>query len=161
MGHYDNCREGNCVICGQALGYCEHTEDLRDAPRANDIQHGGDHYKGAEFQHWDLIARNGIGYLEGVASKYPTRWRRKNGAEDVQKAIHYVDKILELIDDCGYRPSGVAPEEDLVRFFTQNGVTDVHERGAIRMLCTWSHRLHLEAARKDLTDLLAKAQAAA
>lgn len=26
MGHYDNCRPGNCVICGQAGGYCEHTE---------------------------------------------------------------------------------------------------------------------------------------
>lgn len=26
MGHYDDCREGNCKICGQAIGYCSHTE---------------------------------------------------------------------------------------------------------------------------------------
>lgn len=26
MGHYDNCRPGNCAICGQAGGYCEHTQ---------------------------------------------------------------------------------------------------------------------------------------
>lgn len=26
MGHYDECRDGNCSICGQADGYCEHTK---------------------------------------------------------------------------------------------------------------------------------------
>lgn len=30
MGHYDNCREGNCSICGQAEGYCEHTEHMAE-----------------------------------------------------------------------------------------------------------------------------------
>jgi hypothetical protein len=126
---------------------------------ANDIQHGGDHYKGAKFQHWDLISRNRIGYLEGCASKYPTRWRKKNGAEDVRKAIHYVDKILEQVDNYNYRPSGCATELDLTFFFRENNITDIHERGAIRLLCTWVHRVHLEAARLDLTELLAKAQA--
>lgn len=29
MGHYDECRPGYCSICGQALGYCDHTEDRK------------------------------------------------------------------------------------------------------------------------------------
>ncbi len=121
---------------------------------ANDIQHGGDHYKGAEFQHWDMIALNRINYLEGCATKYASRWRKKNGAEDVKKAIHYVDKIIELVESENYRPGGVVAEIDLLFFFEQNGVQHIYERGAIRMLCTWSHVAHLQAARKDLEDLL-------
>ena len=56
---------------------------------------GGDHYR-SEFQHWDLIEQNGIGYLEGCASKYVTRWRKKNGVQDLEKALHYVEKLQEL-----------------------------------------------------------------
>ena len=30
MGHYDECREGNCPECGQLWGYCLHTKGVRD-----------------------------------------------------------------------------------------------------------------------------------
>lgn len=68
--------------------------------RANERQVGGSHYKNGDGdQHWDVIDRFSIPYLEGVASKYPLRWREKGGIEDLEKTLHYIDKILESPDD--------------------------------------------------------------
>lgn len=63
---------------------------------ANDIQHGGKHYKKLKIQHWDYVEANGIPYLEACAIKYLTRWRDKGGIEDLRKAIHYIEKRIEL-----------------------------------------------------------------
>lgn len=129
--------------------------------RANDIQHGGDHYKGAKFQHWDICAKNRIGYLESCASKYTSRWPKKGGAEDLRKAIHYCDKIVEVIDEFGYRPSGSAPDEDLRLFFEDNKITDPDERSAIVFLLTWRHESDILNARKRLIYLLARVEGSA
>ena len=45
---------------------------------ANDKQIGGSHYK-SKSECWDYIIDNNLGYLEGTAIKYLTRWRKKNG----------------------------------------------------------------------------------
>lgn len=63
---------------------------------ANARQHGGDHYKGSEYEHWDWVSECRLHYLAGCASKYVFRWRKKNGAEDLKKAHHYIDKAIEL-----------------------------------------------------------------
>jgi hypothetical protein len=63
---------------------------------ANDIQHGGDHYKGKKIEPWDYIIANGLGFLEGTAIKYITRWRDKGGLVDLMKARHYIEKLIEV-----------------------------------------------------------------
>lgn len=63
---------------------------------ANDIQVAGGHYKQKQIQPWDYIAANGIGYFEGNVIKYVSRWRDKGGVEDLRKARHYIDKLIEL-----------------------------------------------------------------
>ena len=70
-------------------------------PPANTIQHGGQHYKALAIQPWDYITSNDIGFLEGNAIKYLTRWRQKGGLEDVRKARHYIDKLLEIETEKG------------------------------------------------------------
>jgi hypothetical protein len=129
--------------------------------KANEIQHGGDHYKGAEFQHWDLISQNHIGYLEGCATKYASRWRKKNGVEDLKKAIHYVDKLVEVSMEREYRASGQASRSDLYRFFRENKIEDESEQLAITLLCRWKCLDDLLTARKCLIMILGQAQAAA
>jgi len=62
----------------------------------NNIQHGGTHYKDKSVQPWDYIAANGLGYFEGNVVKYVSRWREKGGVEDLRKARHYLDKLIEL-----------------------------------------------------------------
>lgn len=57
-------------------------------------QVGGSHYQLA-IQPVDYIHANKLTFLEGNVVKYVTRHRKKNGAEDVKKAIHYLQMILE------------------------------------------------------------------
>lgn len=62
---------------------------------ANDKQVGGDHYQ-LEIQPWDYITLNRLGYLEGNIIKYVTRHKEKNGMRDLEKAKHYIDKLIEV-----------------------------------------------------------------
>lgn len=63
--------------------------------KANDKQIAGKHYK-TSIECWDYIVANDVGYLDGNAIKYLTRWRKKNGLEDLKKAQHYLEKLIEL-----------------------------------------------------------------
>jgi hypothetical protein len=68
---------------------------------ANDVQVGGDHYKvsGGQEQHWDRAHRLGLTWFEGNATKYAERCRLKGSMrKDLEKAIHYLNKELELLD---------------------------------------------------------------
>lgn len=60
------------------------------------IQVGGDHYKGKAIQPVEYIHANKLGFIEGSVVKYITRWREKNGFEDLKKIKHYVDLLIEL-----------------------------------------------------------------
>lgn len=70
-----------------------------DPVSANETQVGGSHYKGVAYQHWDLCWDLRLGHLPSAISKYGTRHGKKNGREDVLKAIHYAEKYLEVIYD--------------------------------------------------------------
>lgn len=63
---------------------------------ANEIQIGGDHYREKTIQPWDFIAANQLGYFEGNIVKYVSRWKDKGGINDLKKARHYLDKLIEL-----------------------------------------------------------------
>ena len=68
-----------------------------DIPRlANEEQVGGDHYKNKAIQPWDYIASNNLGYLEGCVIKYVSRYKEKGGIQDLQKAAHYLQKLMEV-----------------------------------------------------------------
>ena len=62
---------------------------------SNDIQWGGNHYKDKPIQVWDFIAANNLDYFQGNVVKYVSRYRDKGGLEDLKKARHYIDKIIE------------------------------------------------------------------
>jgi len=66
--------------------------------KANDRQEGGDHYQNKAIQPWDYIISNNIGYLEGNIIKYVSRWKEKHGLQDLKKARHYLDKLIEETD---------------------------------------------------------------
>lgn len=65
-------------------------------PSANGKQVSGNHYKEKEIQPWDYIYANNLGYFEGNCVKYVSRWRDKGGVADLRKAIHYLEKLIEL-----------------------------------------------------------------
>ena len=64
-------------------------------PDVNARQEGGDHYLKKAIQPWDYITSNNLGYLEGNIVKYVSRWKDKGGRDDLLKARHYLEKLLE------------------------------------------------------------------
>ena len=62
---------------------------------AKDIQIGGDHYKSMPIQPGEFITKNSIPWYEGNAIKYICRHKMKNGRQDLEKAIHYLQLALE------------------------------------------------------------------
>ena len=61
-------------------------------------QVGGDHYSKLAIQPVEYINKNNLTYLQGNVIKYVTRYKDKNGVEDLQKAKHYIDLLIELED---------------------------------------------------------------
>lgn len=49
----------------------------------------------------DVIEAWGLGYHEGNVVKYITRWRRKNGVEDLRKAAEYLRRLIALAESSG------------------------------------------------------------
>ena len=60
-----------------------------------EVQHGGDHYKKMKIQPIEYIQANGLGFCEGNVLKYITRHKFKNGREDILKAKHYLELLLD------------------------------------------------------------------
>jgi hypothetical protein len=63
---------------------------------ANSKQVAGSHYSDKEIQPWDYIHANNLCYFTGNCVKYVSRWRDKGGINDLKKAIHYLEKLIEL-----------------------------------------------------------------
>ena len=60
-----------------------------------DKQIGGKHYKNMKIQPAEFINENKLLYPEGCAIKYIIRHQDKNGKEDLLKAIHFIEMIIE------------------------------------------------------------------
>lgn len=61
-----------------------------------DEQVGGDHYSKLAIQPAVYSERNNLSYLQGNIIKYVTRYKDKNGIEDLYKAIHSIKLLIEL-----------------------------------------------------------------
>lgn len=73
---------------------------------ANDSQVGGNHYTSKKVQPWAameawMTPEQFAGFLRGNAIKYLARCDDKGGVEDLQKARHYLDKLIEVSKSCG------------------------------------------------------------
>lgn len=66
-----------------------------DAARASKKQIAGNHYSSLPIQPAEFIYRNSIGFIEGNVIKYVVRHKLKNGRQDLEKARHYIDLLIE------------------------------------------------------------------
>jgi hypothetical protein len=125
---------------------------------ANARQVGGAHYQ-SNYQHWDLVLKTGMGYLEGNATKYIARWRKKNGLEDLKKAEHYINKLIEvhgrMQPDRVHLVYGGAPTilREVRAFATANKL-DAPEELLIEVLVTWMRIEDLNDARSRLLQII-------
>ena len=58
------------------------------------IKHPKHYNKGIEM--WDYAHSHKLDFFEGNIVKYVTRWKDKNGIEDLLKAQQYLTKLIEL-----------------------------------------------------------------
>ena len=85
-----------------------------------DKQIGGDHYKGMAIQPIQYIQANKLSYIEGNIVKYISRWRDKNGIEDLLKIKHYVEFLIEEETKTEQQPKDLR-DERLKAYMDQTG----------------------------------------
>lgn len=119
----------------------------------NSVQIGGDHYV-SDYQPWDFNEDFGLGGLECSIVKYLCRYKVKgNPKRDINKAIHYVDKLIDLHAKRGRAPKGIASLAGVIKFSTIQGL-GVLENSALLSISRWSCRADLVNCRDTLGRIL-------
>ena len=67
--------------------------------KATDTQVGGSHYTSMTIQPLEFIMANQMAYCEANVIKYISRWRNKNGVEDLLKAQHYIELLIQAANE--------------------------------------------------------------
>lgn len=75
------------------------TPDTTSNSSAFKTQVGGQHYKTYAIQPLQYILANKLSFAEGNVVKYTTRWKEKGGVQDLKKARHYLDMMIEDEED--------------------------------------------------------------
>ena len=57
---------------------------------------GGEHYKELAIEPMVFCQKNGLGYAESTCIKYLCRHKLKGGRQDIEKAIHCLQLLLEI-----------------------------------------------------------------
>mgnify|MGYP003154016525 FL=1 len=85
---------------------------------AYDKQIGGKHYQNFSIQPSKFVIENELLFPEGSVIKYICRHRFKNGKEDLEKAVHFIEMIIErdyptipMTEEEEYRNAGITKEE--------------------------------------------------
>lgn len=79
----------------------EKNDKFRSTTCANNRQVGGDHYKKMKIQPWDIVDScftpdQAVGFYVGNVLKYILRFESKSGIQDLEKAKHYLEKLIEV-----------------------------------------------------------------
>jgi hypothetical protein len=82
----------------QDYDYREAVEKHEDICESSALQTqvGGSHYKDMKIQPAEYTHANGIGHLDGDAIAYISRYKSKNGRQDLEKAIHSLQLLIQM-----------------------------------------------------------------
>jgi hypothetical protein len=126
----------------------------------NSRQAGGAHYGLTPWQHWDYVIEAGLGYFEAAATKYIVRHRSKNGYADLQKASHYIEKLIWAYENKGFapllrvRPDILEMSSMLYKLTQLYNLNDAEQR-ACRLLSIWYDRSDLLQAQYAVDGMMA------
>jgi len=124
----------------------------------NDRQVAGSHYAaGGTAQHWDYaIQALNNRYLEGQITKYVMRHRKKNGKQDLEKAMHFLDKLDE-----SYRLGFVGPPVTYYPFnvhaLVVNNGLNTDEAYIVNLMVRWNGPA-LDEVRRRIGQLMVNAE---
>ena len=80
----------------QQEAHTEETKQIQQEVKATGTQVGGSHYTKLAIQPMRYSMENGLDALQHTIIKYVTRFRGKNGIEDLEKAKHCIDMLIEF-----------------------------------------------------------------
>jgi len=80
-------------IC-QAKNIKKEDTKIKEDVKIRNKQVGWNHYSKYSIQPWDIIDTYKLDFYEGNLLKYLLRYKDKNGLEDLEKAKHYLEKII-------------------------------------------------------------------
>lgn len=98
--HYDSpvAMPGEFVEVPKEITLEQYFSNLNKACFADDSakskQVAGSHYQ-RNIQPWDIISEWELDFWEGNVLKYLLRWKHKDGVQDLQKAKHYLEYLIE------------------------------------------------------------------
>jgi len=86
--------------------YFKHAKPLPESKKIEAVngispdekQVGGSHYVDMSIEPWEVIERASLDFWDGNAVKYIMRHGSKNGVEDLKKAIHYIEKKINILE---------------------------------------------------------------
>lgn len=87
------------IIVYRPISSLEKGEDMKEKESeksALDVQVGSNHYKNLAIQPIEYITKNNLSFSQGNVIKYITRYKNKNGLEDLKKAKHMIDLMIQL-----------------------------------------------------------------
>lgn len=122
----------------------------------NTKQVGGNHYKQGALNHWDYATANGMSYLAGCATKYVCRWRYKAGRADLEKARHFVEKMLQLhLDGVLLAPEygSIAVSPSVLAAEMALEEKEVH---CLQLLTRWEDSYDLEGALNIIDSMISE-----
>ncbi len=120
---------------------------------ANARQVGGDHYKTGGIELWDLFGPESIIFY---TTRYLQRWRKKDGVRDLEKALHCVEKLREIMPHHAMR-NVLTVDDSLFESWMENTVDGADERAIIRRIVIWyKSDMELEYAAAGIRYLIRK-----
>jgi hypothetical protein len=127
-----------------------------DTQNANEKQVDGTHYRTRKggVQHWDICIEENVPNLEYAASKYLTRWRKKNGLKDLEKVLHYLEKRIESIHKYRGIIRGARKNDELFLQFCLDNAIPVRERVILDSIMHWKRVDQLISAHHDVQHMI-------
>jgi hypothetical protein len=101
-------------------------------------------------------------YLESQVSKYLTRWRKKNGLQDLEKAQHFLLKLIEAAATRAVLPVTKLPPRwlDSMDTYAIANDLDVDQKAIICTVHTWTSTTELHSIRLRLDAYVARQRSA-
>jgi Protein of unknwon function (DUF3310) len=120
---------------------------------ADNTQVGGAHYKATSYDHWNYAIDARLPYLEGQITKYVDRHARKNGKQDLEKALHFAQKLRECALEGRAYPIGVSYYRNaIVAYAAARPEQPSEELSIVKQASNWTSSAHLD----DLVSAIEK-----
>lgn len=94
--------------------------------KATNIQVGGSHYIDMAMQPIELISALKCSFIQGCIIKYISRYKAKNGAQDIRKCIHYAQLAIHLKDSMQHNDGDIYIYAN--NFADKNNLTSLQRR---------------------------------